>query len=329
MYRGPYTFAPTCIGSPRVKECIGELFRDWIAACPHAASPTADWLYNGLACDLRHSQGNAAFGTVFAFGNGRTFSAANALDPSSRKGFEMRAGVRKNWSSFFGLVVFGVFCSAFVGQAAADIVIDDFSSTTLLGPSPVFGMFVNPGSLGPTTVNDTGASVFGGGRNVTLGAFGGSAGEYVTATVAAGMMKYASTNGGNSSLTLAYGGPAINLTGHGGIELQLMSFDFAYSTPMSIQVALFDGANAAVGTSTVSTAGSFPVDFPFATFSGIGALSLATVQSITVFFDAQVAHDFNVGPIVAYQQVIPEPASVAVWTLVGMVGLVVARRWLR
>jgi hypothetical protein len=210
-------------------------------------------------------------------------------------------------------------------NAAADAVIDDYQSSANFAPPN--GQFETNAFPGPTAITEakTPAAFFGSSRTVTIGHFtGDSANDEVRVKISGGLLSYMSSIGGDADLTLEYTSAGEDLSGFAGIELSLLSFDWANSTDLPITVDLNGTADL---TKTLTSAGSFVVDFPFADFTGV--VNLASITSLTISFDAQKAHDFDIGPILAFDAPVPEPWSVMVWSVVGLVGLVLLRRRLK
>jgi hypothetical protein len=207
-------------------------------------------------------------------------------------------------------------------NAAADVVIDNYQTSANFAPPN--GQFETNGSPGPTVITEgkTPAGFFGSSRTVTIGAFSGaSANDEVRVKISGGLLSYMSSIGGDADLKLEYASVGEDLSGFSGIELSLLNFDWANSTDLPITVDLNGTADL---TKTLTSAGSFLVDFPFADFTGV--VNLGSITSLTISFDAQQAHDFDIGPILAYDAPVPEPWSVMVWSVVALVGLVLLRR---
>lgn len=217
---------------------------------------------------------------------------------------------------------------------AAPIVIDNFDSTTSLAPDMMFGVGITvfPGNPGPIGVVDASAGVnamFGGVRNVTLGGFSGAAGNTVSATIAGGVLNYASSNGGNSELTLVYNSAGANLSGSIGLTFDIVDFDHANMADMAVTLTITSGMDSASSTQTLTTDGMQSLSWLYTSFNmgtGIGSVDLSNITQITVYFNAQVAHDFVIDNFQTMETV-PEPASILAWGLVIGVGVLGRRRY--
>ena len=209
--------------------------------------------------------------------------------------------------------------------------IDNFDSSLLLTPPPVPASQVDTFSPGPNIHFDSGAgvtSVFGDSRRVELGAFSGGVTDSNGVSIGGGIISYSSSNSGDSSLRLTYdaGAPTVDLSGEAGVMFDVITFDFANGVPLPITVTLDDGTNTAFinASASAATPPGIPFEMEFADFTNIGSVDLSAVQSIDFFFDAQVAHDFDIDSIRTFQ--IPEPTSIAIWAVLGMLSVAGAIR---
>jgi hypothetical protein len=211
--------------------------------------------------------------------------------------------------------------------AAADtIIIDDFSSTSNLGPGSL--SLWTAGSSSGVTDPTAGslAGILGGQRFAGL-SFDAGAGN-VMFFIAGGTGEYASTSQADGGLALLY--PNTNntdFTGTTGLTLEGFTFDFANGTPMTIYGGFLDAdGTLAYGSVTVTGAvNNTDETFALSGFTNVGDLDLAHIVGVGFVFDAQVGHDFSLTGISANLDT-PEPGTLVVWGLAGAACAWAARR---
>ena len=212
------------------------------------------------------------------------------------------------------------------GSASADIIIDDFSSVGIPTPWPVL---IN--TISSVDVLETGLTgVIGGARYSTVRAtFLEELGlDFVQAAIVPNfgmILDYSSTSGANGDWNLQYdangAGLNANFSTINDIVLGFSRFDFANDQPLPVLVTLFDGANFATLSRSLTVPGPQGLHFEFAGFAGIGSLDLASIQSVGVFLDPALAADFRLSGITG----VPAPGSLALLA-VGSLALAGGRR---
>jgi hypothetical protein len=226
-----------------------------------------------------------------------------------------------------------------VPSAGAAPIIDDFTTTTFLGPTvivippPVLvpGLQVSNMFPGPTTVVDNPATnTTGGVRTATLGPYSGPANltDSVSITIDSGVLNFNSTTGASATLVLLYDANSAGLnedfTGYQSLTLSVLNFDFAFGNPLPITLTLTDtGSNSFSSTINVNSGGAQPIDFPLAAFQS-GGVNLSSIQSVELTFTGNTAHNFTIDAI--QLTAIPEPATLALWGVVGAAGAWYGRR---
>lgn len=227
---------------------------------------------------------------------------------------------------FIGLVALVAALAAGAVPSRADVVIDDFRSTSYPYPTPT-GLL--QGAVGYSTITESGlagADTIGGARTVTIAvSSAASMGDFANVRVggspsaSTGSLSYASTTGADGSLTLSYGlgGPGLDadLSGMGSIDVGLLDFDRAngLAMPVTLRLVDMDGVESEL-TVDVTSAGAQTLSFSLAEFS---SLDLSRIRGIELTFEAALSSDFRLSSIRA---VVPEPPGLALLG-VGMAGL--------
>jgi len=221
-----------------------------------------------------------------------------------------------------------------VSPASAAVIIDNFDSVGAPNPWPVTRT-----TVGSTVTTENGLPILNtiGGQRVTTttgNSFAVPGLDTVTTTIVAAppsLLDYATSAGANGSLNLFYnaaGGPGglnANLSSETGITMDFLLFDHAGGLDLPVTVTISDGTNLATLTNLLTSPGAQTSFFGFAGFAGIGSVDLTSIDSLNFFFDAQTAHDFRLD-FIGTTSGVPEPASVLVWGMAGIVGLLVHRR---
>lgn len=221
-----------------------------------------------------------------------------------------------------------------VSPVSAAIVIDTFDDVDAPNPWPVTRTTV--GSTVTTESPLPIANTIGGERVTTTtgDSFGIPGLDTVTTTIVPfppSLLDYASSAGADGSLNLFYnagGGPGglnANFSSETGITMDFLLFDHAGGVDMPVTVTISDGTNLATLTNLLTAPGAQTSFFGFAGFAGIGAVDLSSIDSLNFFFDAQLAHDFRLD-FLGTTTGVPEPASLLVWGMAGVVGLIIHRR---
>lgn len=224
----------------------------------------------------------------------------------------------------------------FVSTASADLIVDTFDTVVPL-TWPVIQTVV-----GSTPTNETGlplTETLGGVRQTTttadsLAILGL---DNVTTNIMPfppSLLDYASSAGADGSLNLLYDaggvvdGLNVDFSTETGITMDFLLFDHAGGVDMPVTVTIGDGTNVATLTHTLTSAGAQQLLFDFDDFAGIGSVDMTSIDFLNFFFDAQLAHDFRLD-FLATTSNVPEPASLLVWGMAGIVGLLVHRRYRR
>ncbi len=223
-------------------------------------------------------------------------------------------------------------------NAGAAPIIDDFTTTTSVGPTTIMigsSVFVLPGlqvsnaSPGPVTVVDNPATnTLGGIRTVVLGPYTGPANmaDNVSVTVDGGVLNFNSSTAAKAPLVLRYdaGGAGFDdsFLGYDALTLAVLNFDFAFGNPLPISAKITDTSNiSATQTVNVSMGGAQPIGFDLSGFTGV---DLDHVKSVELTFTGNTAHNFTIDAI--QLTTIPEPATLALWGALGVAGAWYARR---
>jgi hypothetical protein len=221
-----------------------------------------------------------------------------------------------------------------VSPLSAGQVVDNFDNVGGPNPWPVIRT-----TVGSTLTIENGLPVLntiGGQRATTTtgDSFAVPGLDNVTTTIVPfppSLLDYATSAGADGSLNLFYnagGGPGglnANFSSETGITIDFLLFDHAGGVDMPVTVTVSDGTNLATLTNLLTSPGAQSVFFGFAGFAGIGGVDMSSVDSLNFFFDAQLAHDFRLD-FIGTTTGVPEPASLAVWGIASIVGLLVHRR---
>lgn len=220
------------------------------------------------------------------------------------------------------------------GRARADVVIDDFSEPSPTsqsldyGPGPGPSPLYTPFALAPNT-DGSFSSVAGGYRTMDL-----SGTVYTNQSVSflAGSgnatLSTGSLSSGSASLLYDANGAGLGdlLAGLTSIEINLQSLDAGTGGGISIAVSIMDNSGLITGMQTLlqeftDDLGATLLTFDFSTTT----VDLTDLKSVSVLIDGlagSTAYDLVLNDITAVipQPPVPEPASIALWCLVGLVG---------
>ena len=217
-----------------------------------------------------------------------------------------------------------VWALAIPAQSAKALLIDSFDFSTFPG-----ALFTAPGGV---SFSEPVAGVIAGDRNldvtaVTASGFANSIG----AEISGGNLVYASGPNADGSLLLLYDGPTLASevpAAMQSISLNFNLFDAGFGSDMDVTITVSDGVNMADLTQSMSTAimSPFAWQFDLASFNNIGAVDTANPVQISIFFDPDVAQDFELDSVTF--AVVPEPSTLLLLALgmFGWLGLVVTRR---
>lgn len=221
-----------------------------------------------------------------------------------------------------------------IQTAQATILIDDFSEVGL--PSP---WTVTVSTVTSVTNSETGLlNAIGGVRTSTVTGLSFSVPglDDVDVTVApspTSLFDFRTSSGAHGNTSLLYdaggipGGLAADLSNEAGIVIDIVEFDHGGGLDMPISISISDGTNTATLVELLTSPGAQSVLFGINDFVGIGGVSLNSIDSISILFDAQLAQDFRVGQISTISSQVPEPGAIAVWGVVAIVaGLAIRRR---
>lgn len=211
-----------------------------------------------------------------------------------------------------GLVAAGSIASSAVAGA---IVIDDFNSVGNPNPWPV-----TLNTAGNIFVQETGLTAIGGTRDTYLEATSvgvpGLDNVQVSVVAAGGLFDYNSTADTNGYVFMSYnaGGAGLNtdFSSQLGIWIHFTHFDHAGDLPLPITIHLFDGAEMAMQTISLTGPGAQSVFFSFAAFGNIGALNLSSIQAIDIELDPATGADFRISQIITE---VPAPGALALFGL--------------
>lgn len=204
--------------------------------------------------------------------------------------------------------------------ARADAVIDNFTTGQSISSGAGVGVF------GPISSTVGGGGILGGSRSISLSG-NASVGETVSAAVGGGFAGYQS--GPNSTGIAAFtynggGGGLGNLLAMTAfIDVSVIAFNAgSNSVASTMSVTVDDGSTTA--TRSVSLGGSTLIPQVFSFDFTAAGLDFNNVNSVTLTLDSTgaIGADMALNGFIARMTAIPEPAAVAVWSVLGVVGLV-------
>jgi hypothetical protein len=206
-------------------------------------------------------------------------------------------------------------------SAHADVIIDTFDH-----PSPQV-LFAAPGFAGLPVVHSHGTIL--GNRTLSVNSVI-SAGAFPGGVAIGGGTFEVSSNSLTSFHTfLLYTGGSFGVqdwAGLSGFGLTMLAYNNG-SVTTDLTITIFTTTGNLVGTTDFPNVPPGPMQFvvPFAIFAGPG--NLGAVTGVQFEFNSGVVHGDSFGFDMALDEirVIPEPASIAVWSLVGIGGLALAR----
>jgi len=203
----------------------------------------------------------------------------------------------------------------------AALIVDDFTMVGSPNPWPV-ELFTETS----VTIDESGLNTLGGSRITYVEATDIGLPDVdsvnVNISAGAGTFGYFSSSDAIGFVSLLYNGNGsldADFSGQSAVVLNFSFFDFANSNPLPITVLLSDGTNTASHTVSLTSAGAQAATFNFADFANIGALDMASIQSIEFELDPGLAADFQIANIV----VTPTPGALA---LLGIAGIIGSRR---
>jgi hypothetical protein len=237
-------------------------------------------------------------------------------------------------------LLFATCCALMFAAPASAVVVDDFTEfdggLTVAGASTIVG----GGGYDVTASDLTAAqnisysegslsSVAGTNRSVSTANYTGSGPYTIGLRDGSSSGPHFDFNGsaGNTvDLGLSYAGPSItsDLDGESVFVVSFSDFDLGSATALDVSATLTDGLGSETITHSLGAAEDaanvFDVTFDF----GGGAINFADIQSIEFdFVPNGGAVDFTLSQITT---AVPEPASLAAWTLLGLIGFGVRRR---
>ena len=213
-------------------------------------------------------------------------------------------------------------CLAVVSISKADAVIDDFNTLQMAQGGPGGGAF------GPISNTVVAGGILGGSRTMSLS---GSAFPSQTVTMATGFgfadFQSGSASFGAASLLYNGGGAGLGalLAMTQAIELTVTSFNLG-AAPTVVSVTIKDGANTFTSSVTLTASTSMPTSYTF-DFTGSG-LDFNNITSLLLSLGggATFGADITLERLIARMTPVPEPTSIAVWSVLGGLGVVCVRR---
>ena len=218
------------------------------------------------------------------------------------------------------VLVVGV--SLVADAARADAVIDNFTNGQGLSSG------VGGGAFGPLNSTVGGGGILGGSRTMTLSG-NAFANQTVSASVGSGFADYQSGSRSSGTNSLIYDGAGSGLGGllamTAFIDVSVNAFN-AGSTSSTLSVAVDDGSGPVTRSVILGGSTLIPQVFSF-DFTAAG-INFNSVNSVTLTLNSTGANgaDITLNGFVARMTAIPEPAAVAVWSVLGAVGLVAGRK---
>ncbi len=212
-----------------------------------------------------------------------------------------------------------------VSANASVMFIDDFDFSQAL--SQTGGNAVGPLS---SSVND--ASILGGDRTLTLSgvAFQNGTTETVSFEIGGGDATSESGLRSHGDVSLLYDGDLSGLGSSNGLfRVSFGGFDLAAAAFVDVVATLSDGVTTVSKTVTLNASNFNPFDVDF-DFNGSG-VDLTNLVSAEFEIDTEPGAGANNGGVdysllSITTDVVPEPATLAMWSTLALVGLCVARR---
>jgi hypothetical protein len=228
--------------------------------------------------------------------------------------------------------LWAAFCAAAAltgaSQSAHATVIDNFNNGGTFGPSVTIMNTTGVGS--PTTFGPTSsgpiAGALGGVRDVSGSVYSTSPPNTATLTVTingTGVLQYAGSLQSQGTVTTSYsnGGP-FDLSNAVSVSLDYLKD----ANPAFVQGTLTGGGTSTTGVIPLLGAGGTLI-IPIGSF--VGGANLSSLTQVSFTFSGSGAADFEIDSIYTQDRPpgppVPEPASLLIWSLVGL-GTVVSRR---
>lgn len=227
---------------------------------------------------------------------------------------------------FLGCAAIGFLAAMTPSVASAAIInIDDFAT-----PGGSFNVNVFSGSTGFQIA----ASALGGRREYQATRTTGIVPAFDKITLTqfssggTSFLDFDQTSGSAGELLLTYDGSNgtgdlnLDLSGNRKVSITLSQFNLGEGPLMNTYVELFDGTTTTTQTVNVSVAGPQTLTYDF-TDPNI-AFDFTSVNSIKVYFGADLGSDFRISSILAPEAIaVPEPAALA---LLGVAALIARRK---
>lgn len=198
--------------------------------------------------------------------------------------------------------------------ARAEVILDNFST-----PSTASSAFRS--SVGTSSVDTS--SIMGGTRTTTLDLASAISSPTAFATIGAGSLTLTSGSSTTASVTLAYSGLSLSLSSYANLVLNFESVS-GIITPMPVSVTI-NGVTDLTSVGITANPTNLLVGLTSANFPTV---NFGSINSITVTFNdgnqggSFVLNGFGANPVTP----VPEPASLALWGVVGLVGAWYGRR---
>lgn len=203
-----------------------------------------------------------------------------------------------------------------MASVRADVILDNFSSPSTTASAT---LTANPSS----STFSIGVAVLGGTRDTTVAITGANAPGSVGAEgyVGGGFAELDSHANTIASLTLAYTGLSLNVSGFEDLKFIFSSLSLGGANDMPVTVTINGGTPV---TEHITTTGGQSLTFNLSSFG-----SPSTITSLNVSFnDGNAGNSFVLTGMGAdpAPAAVPEPASFLLWGAVGMVGVWYGRR---
>lgn len=239
------------------------------------------------------------------------------------------------WAAFSCAILLGTaqmsladYVDAFLSETGSGMGVDDFKLVYKNASPPPINTSV--------TTNTNGEGILGGVRTATINVTTTVDGTATAFIDSAGGIKFALSPEMKATFTLKYdssgsglGDVDRNLSGMGGIVLEGLKYDEAHSDTITVNITVDDGTNVRTASTAVQGITSQDVPFLFTDLSFAG-IDFSHIRSISIEFDAPAGADFSLAGISFINgAVVPEPGAVAVWLMVGLVGLAYGLRMYR